>query len=72
VLEGIGAVAPAAVVSIVTDAPIIGSALLGLEHLDELVGRRGSGPARRQRLRATLDTPHEVRGHDTLDLVARA
>ena len=68
VLERIGAVAPRAVVSIVTDAPIIGSALLGLEHLDALVGRRGSAPARRERLRATLDAPHEVRA--TLDTVA--
>lgn len=61
VLDGIGAVAPGAVVSIVTDAPIVGSALLGLEHLDALVGRRGSGAARRERLRATLDVPQEVR-----------
>lgn len=61
VLERIGAVAPAAVVSIVTDAPIVGSALLGLEHLDALAGRPGSASARRERLRATLDAPHEVR-----------
>lgn len=67
VFERIGAVAPGAVVSIVTDAPIVGSALLGLEHVDALVGRRGSAPARRERLRATLDAPHEVRGtRDTL------
>lgn len=72
VLERIGAVAPRAVVSIVTDAPIVGSALLGLEHLDTLVGQRGSAPARRERLRATLDTPHEVRGRDVPDLVASA
>lgn len=72
VLEGISAVAPLAVVSIVTDAPIIGSALLGLEHLDALVGRRGSPAARRDRLRATLDTPREVRGQDTADLVVSA
>ena len=60
VLEGIGAVAPGAVVSIVTDAPIVGSALLGLEHLDALVGRHGSAPDRRERLRATLEAPHAV------------
>jgi hypothetical protein len=60
VFEGIGAVAPGAVVSIVTDAPIVGSALLGLEHLDALVGRHGSAPDRRERLRATLEAPHAV------------
>jgi len=61
VLERIGAVAPGAVVSIITDAPIVGSALLGLERLDALVGQCGSALARRERLRATLAPPHEVR-----------
>jgi N-acetylglucosamine kinase-like BadF-type ATPase len=61
VLAGIAAAAPRAVVSVVDDAPIVGSALLGLEHLDAHTGERGSPPARRERLRATLDTPQEVR-----------
>lgn len=60
-LAGIGDVAPLAVVTIVDDAPIVGSALLGLEHLDAYVGTRGSSPARRERLRATLETPQEAR-----------
>ncbi len=59
-LAAIAAAAPHAVVSIVDDAPIVGSALLGLEHLDAHTGTSGSSPARRERLRATLDA-QEVR-----------
>jgi len=52
--ERILAVAPLAELSIVDDAPVLGSALLGLEHLDRAVGTTGDPAARRARLRATL------------------
>lgn len=47
-------VAPLADISLVDDAPVLGSALLGLEHLDRIVGTTGDAAARRARLRATL------------------
>ena len=72
VIAAIATAAPRASVEIVDAEPVLGSALLGLDHLDALVGQRGSASARRERLRAALDTPHEVRGHDTPALVARA
>src|SRR5690606_8923151 len=42
VLAGIRSLAPHAVVTIVDDAPIVGSALLGLEHLDAFAGTHGT------------------------------
>ena len=62
VTAGITASAPRARITIVDDAPIVGSALLGLEHLDAATGTRGSASARRARLRETLDAPRVVRG----------
>ncbi len=55
IYASIAAAAPRAVVSIVDDAPILGSALLGLDRLDESTGIRGDATARRKRLRETLD-----------------
>ncbi len=55
VLSGITEVAPFARISILDDAPILGSALLGLDRLDESI-RPGTGTAaRRNRLRLTLE-----------------
>lgn len=54
VLAGIAEAAPFARVSILDDAPIVGSALLGLDRLDESTGTAGDSSARRDRLRATL------------------
>jgi len=61
VYAGIAAAAPHAVVRIVDDAPIVGSALLGLEVLDAATGASGDPAARRARLRDTLDTAREAR-----------
>ena len=58
VLAGIRAAAPQAVIEIVDAEPVLGSALLGLEHLDEITGRPGDAAARRERLRLALATPH--------------
>lgn len=63
VMEAITTAAPKARIRIIDAAPIIGSALLGLEELDKLSGAHGSAPERRARILATLDSTHtEVLG----------
>lgn len=57
VIAGIRAAAPLAVIEIVDAEPVLGSALLGLEHLDRITGHRGNPAARRERLRLALATP---------------
>lgn len=54
VLEAIRLAAPHAAVTIVDAEPVLGSALLGLEHLDGLTGRKGDADVRRRNLRMSL------------------
>lgn len=54
VLEAIRLAAPHAAVTIVDAEPVLGSALLGLEHLDALTGRTGDADVRRRNLRMSL------------------
>ena len=61
VIEAVVAAAPHAAIEIVDAEPVLGSALLGLEHLDALHGRSGSPTERRQNLRAVLATSQGVR-----------
>lgn len=71
VIAGIRAAAPRAVIEIVDAEPVLGSALLGLEHLDALTGRAGASgsagtaAARRERLRLALATPQPGAPHST-------
>jgi len=61
VLESISAAAPRAIVRVLEDAPIIGSALLGLDRLDEAIGQPGDGATRRERLRRTIEDTGRLR-----------
>ncbi|KRA26006.1 hypothetical protein ASD65_09235 [Microbacterium sp. Root61] len=61
VRAAIRSVAPLATIRIVDAEPVLGSALLGLEHLDTITGRTGDSGARRRNLRLSLSTRQESR-----------
>jgi N-acetylglucosamine kinase-like BadF-type ATPase len=61
VVGAIRRAAPRAVITIVDAEPVLGSALLGLEHLDALTGRTGDADARRRTLRTSLAVRQEAR-----------
>lgn len=54
VVGAIRAAAPSANIEFVDSDPVLGSALLGLDHLDTLTGHRGDSGARREMLKRTL------------------
>ena len=59
--EGVQAVAPAARTHVLTAPPVLGAALMGLDHL-------GAGPAAQRRLRACLDPRPAHRPHSPATL----
>ena len=61
VIAAIATAAPRASVEIVDAEPVLGSALLGLDHLDALTGRPGDIAERRRNLRVSLATRQEAR-----------